>query len=99
MKNHFNELKENIKTKDFWKKEVKKISLSDILIWIAIFLMFMASWNNIQAGKDPCSYCIVRNDPIKGDVNCKEYFSSEINLGYIVGDNENIKDYDFGKTP
>jgi len=94
MKNHFN----NLKTKDFWKKDIKKISISDILIWIAIFLMFMASWNNIQAGKDPCSYCIVRNDPVRGDITCKEYFNQEINLSWI-GDNENIKNYDFRETP
>jgi len=81
-KNHFKKLKENLKDKSFWKQELKKISFSDILIWIAIILMFMASWQNIQAGNDPCSYCIIRNLP-GGDMTCKEYFdTSRLNISF-----------------
>lgn len=93
MKNPFSKMK----SKEFWKKDVKEITLSDILIWIAIILMFVVSWNNIQAGRDPCSYCIVQNTD-RGDVTCKEYFNQEINLSWI-GDNEDFKSDDFRETP
>lgn len=96
----------NLKKKDFWKAQIKEISISDILIWIAIALLFLASWQNIQAGRDPCSYCII-NDPYQGEITCKEYFGENIdginvseNLSYIQKeDDENIKDYAFRKNP
>lgn len=71
----------NFKDKEFWKKELKKISISDILIWIAIILVFIASWQNINAGKDPCSYCMInRPDYEGGKITCKEYFNTEVSL-------------------
>ena len=79
-----------LKTKEFWIKEVKSINWSDVLIWIAIFLMFMASWQNIQAGKDPCNYCMVNGGP-EGSVSCKEYFNQNVNLsGLIIGEGSDI---------
>lgn len=94
MKHHF----KNLKNKEFWKRDIKRISISDILILIAIFLMFMASWNNIQAGNDPCSYCVINNLP-EGDMTCREYFSiREINLTGLEVHNESIKGYDFRET-
>jgi len=69
----------NFKDKEFWKKELKKISLSDILIWIAIILVFVASWQNINAGNDPCSYCMMnRPDYEGGDISCRDYFNSGV---------------------
>jgi len=69
----------NLKNKEFWKQDIKKIGISDILIWIAIFLMFMASWQNIQAGNDPCSYCIVNHLPGYDEpITCREYFDNTI---------------------
>jgi len=90
----------NVREKEFWKKEMKKISFSDILIWIAIVLLFLASWQNIQAGNDPCSYCVINNLPMEeGAITCKEYFSrteidrTELNVSgieIIDSQNENI---------
>jgi hypothetical protein len=71
MKSHFKLIKEKLTSKEFLIKELKSISFSDILIWIAIALLFIASWQNIQAGKDPCSYCFIKSPTMK--MTCKEY--------------------------
>lgn len=83
--NHFNF--KLMKSKDFWKKELKTIRINDILIWIAVILMFMASYQNIQAGNDPCSYCIINNHPnYDGPVSCREFFE--------MGDKITIEPYE-----
>jgi len=67
---------ENLKSLDFWKKEVKSIKLNDILIWIAIILMFLAAYQNIDAGRNPCEYCKVNLPYEEGGMTCKEYFEN-----------------------
>jgi hypothetical protein len=70
----FNQLKD----KEFWKKELKNIKWSDLLIWLAIFLIFMGTYTYTQAGKDPCAYCMI-NREYEEDISCKDFFNSKLN--------------------
>lgn len=62
-----------LKDKEELKKEIKSIGLNDILIWTAILLMFLAAYQNIDAGKNPCEYCMINHYQGFEHISCKEY--------------------------
>jgi len=87
-------LKERVINKDWWKKELKDFGWTNLLIIIAIILLFSAFLTYKEVIKDPCNFCYV-DDPYKigGEgMTCKEYFDKpKINLNF--SNNLEIKDY------
>jgi len=62
-----------LKDKEELKKEIKAIGLNDILIWVAILLMFLAAHQNINAGNSPCDYCMINNYQGFEKISCREF--------------------------
>lgn len=72
-----------------WKKELREIKLNDILIILAIILLFLFFIRVRDVYNDPCSYCVIKNSGME-PMTYKEYFNSslkininELNLSFI----------------
>jgi hypothetical protein len=64
----------NFHSKEWWIKELKEISWTEILLLIAFILCYMQVRQINEIAKDPCNFCVIH----QGDysITCKEYFKS-----------------------
>lgn len=85
-------LKEAIKNRQWWKNEMKEIRLNDILIILAILLIFSGFYFEFAPKiKNPCDWCKIRTSYTIGSetVTCSEYIErkqdSELKLNLTYG--------------
>lgn len=65
---------ENSQFKKILKKEFKNFNWTELLLLLALILMYFQSRYMMSVYKDPCSYCYVQQPNLER-MTCKEYFN------------------------
>jgi len=78
-----------VASKEFWKKEIKSISIGDLLRITAMLLILLSAWYYREPIKNPCDYCALTID---GEMTtCRQEFDKiiETKLAIWKDDNKN----------
>lgn len=81
-------LNEAIKKREWWRQEFKDFGWSNLLILLAILLIFSGFYFEFAPKiKNPCDWCMIQHDTLSGEptkISCSEFVDNmnpEINKG------------------
>lgn len=73
-------LKDNIKNKNWWKKELKDFGLNNLLIILAIILIFSGFYFEFAPKiRNPCDWCMIQVSGGK-TISCSELVDFQQNI-------------------